>query len=117
MCGAWWVDASSQGGEGSCSWNGIQPKSFFNVSGSWVFLLVNVLISTHLMIDTRRKEVDGPAPPHPDKSNSTHRKSSHKVISMENKVILITGANAGIGLETARQLLSSTLTLLFNFKT
>ena len=57
-----------------------------------------VAISAILLLKTRREEVDGPVPPH---------------TSMEGRVVLVTGSNAGIGKETARQLYERGATVVF----
>jgi hypothetical protein len=112
-----WIDeycSSTQGDAtgdaGSCNWNEIQAYSFpnsYHASVAFAAAVANLLISTYLIVDTRRSEVDGPMPPLPtvEKSIGTaDNKLSSRVTSMKDKVVLITGANAGIGLETARQL-------------
>jgi len=53
------------------------------------FAIASIVASYKLLLETRSKEVDGPAPPS---------------VSMKGKVVFVTGANTGIGLETARQL-------------
>jgi len=55
------------------------------------------IISIKLIRHTRHEEVNGPEPP---------------FISMKGRVVFITGANAGIGLETARQLYHRGATVL-----
>ena len=52
-----------------------------------VFAIAASITSIKFILRTRRKEVDGPIPPY---------------VCMKGKVVFITGANAGIGLETAR---------------
>ena len=93
-------------------WDMMQPSVFFaakhSISKSMV-VVTNLLISTYFIRNTRRKEVDGPIPPFPELSTDASSISSNKtltseVLSMHSRVVLITGANAGIGLETARQL-------------
>ena len=132
---------------GSCSWNGVKSSSYFTSYDAVVPLaafLLNVVVSTFLIMHTRRSEVDGPPPPFPipskaDKSMESmeNKRTSNKIArpipskadksmeSMENKrssnqiarpmhgkVVLITGANAGIGLETARQLYNRGATVI-----
>eukprot|EP00804_Cyclotella_cryptica_P020096 CCRYP_014890-RB/>CCRYP_014890-RB protein AED:0.04 eAED:0.04 QI:171/1/1/1/0.87/0.66/9/3085/509 len=99
-------------GIGSCRRDdAVQDQSFFRLRyvtvPSWVGL-VNGMLSIYFIWNTRRNEVDGPPPPYPTSNNTngdgSHRHTTIRVISVQNKVILITGANTGIGLETARQL-------------
>jgi len=62
-----------------------------------IFAISSIIISIKLILQTRRNEVNGPSPP---------------PASLEGKVVFITGANAGIGLETARELYRRDATVL-----
>lgn len=55
---------------------------------------IAAMLSIKLIIQTRQIEINGPPPSKPTSTSTLHN----------NKVILITGANSGIGLETARLL-------------
>jgi len=61
--------------------------------------IASIVISANLILQTRHIEIDGPAPP-------------FKANSLTGKVVFITGANGGIGLETARQLYQRGATIL-----
>lgn len=107
---------------GSFYLNEMGSSSFFN-SYDWVVklgvCLLNLAISTYLIVDTRCKEVDGPPPVFESFANRDssdvcgQRNSKRRARSMQNKVVLITGANSGIGLETARQLYNCGATVIF----
>jgi NAD(P)-dependent dehydrogenase (short-subunit alcohol dehydrogenase family) len=91
---------------GSCYWDGMRSFSFFDfhfVMTTGIALL-NLLISLYLIAETRRNEVDGPVPQSENSDDNKNNKPTNRILSMKNKVVLITGANAGIGLETSRQL-------------
>lgn len=77
----------------------------------WAAAAVNIVLSGYLIADTRRKEVDGPSPPFHIASDKSDE--SQKALNMQNKVVLITGANAGIGLETAKQLYNRGAVVVF----
>ena len=62
-----------------------------------IFNLTVTLVSMNLIVQTRQREVNGPMP---------------QYTSLEGKVIFITGSNAGIGRETARQLYNFGATIL-----
>ena len=109
----WVEDSYCSTDSGYCYWKEMQPSDMFQTYHLFVLLglaVMNLLISIYFILDTRRKEVDGPVPPFPTSSDdasgfsSNNNKLTTEVLPMHNKVVLITGANAGIGLETARQL-------------
>lgn len=101
--------SDADGNTGSCYWNELQTHKFslhhLIVS---LGIVANVVTSAYFIMNTRRKEVDGPSPPFPATSDNSDEsdncKSTYRALNMQNKVVLITGANAGIGLETARAL-------------
>jgi len=66
-----------------------------------LYAVASIVLSIKLLLRTHREEVDGrPSSSSPASSSSM---TTTKTM-LEGKVVLITGANAGIGLETARQL-------------
>ncbi|EED87880.1 predicted protein [Thalassiosira pseudonana CCMP1335] len=82
--------------------------SYLQILSEMFVSIASLVISTRLILATRRREVDGPIPPLPDEINTVMQGGNcstyNKVVSVQEKVVLITGSNCGIGLETARQL-------------
>ena len=121
---AWtWAPLFANDAVGSCSWNGTISSSYstsYRTVVSLAAVLVNVVVSAYFIMHTRRSEVNGPPPPFPLPSNadksmeSTKNRmlSNKRARSMHDKVVLITGANTGIGLETARQLYNRGATVI-----
>jgi NAD(P)-dependent dehydrogenase (short-subunit alcohol dehydrogenase family) len=63
-----------------------------------VLVAISIATSVALILRTRRMEVDGPIPPSSSGGDDGDRRD------LDGVVIFVTGANAGIGLETSRQL-------------
>ncbi|KAL3810717.1 hypothetical protein ACHAXA_008490 [Cyclostephanos tholiformis] len=81
-------------------------EAMTEASSSWsstvIFMAKTILVmssigaSVTLALRTRRIEVDGPIPPSPENGENSR--------PLDGVVVFVTGANAGIGLETSRQL-------------
>ena len=95
VCVTFWRFTSSRGDGNTIIDNGGDQNAAWLLSTTLAF--VTAILSAKFIARTRRKEINGPQPPHV----STLNKSS---ALNQDKVILITGANSGIGLETTRLL-------------
>lgn len=77
------------------------PPSSNQINNATIILsttsAIIISISIKLIIQTRQIEINGPPPPHYNEVSKLHK-------TLQGKVIFITGANSGIGLETTRLL-------------
>lgn len=95
VCVICWRFTSSRGPDGNTSNDNGGDQ---NEAGILFIPLafVTAMLSTKFILQTRQIEINGPPPPQP---MSTRNKSTPL---KQDRVILITGANSGIGLETTR---------------
>eukprot|EP00569_Conticribra_weissflogii_P015001 CAMPEP_0171409202 /NCGR_PEP_ID=MMETSP0880-20121228/23846_1 /TAXON_ID=67004 /ORGANISM="Thalassiosira weissflogii, Strain CCMP1336" /LENGTH=652 /DNA_ID=CAMNT_0011925631 /DNA_START=50 /DNA_END=2011 /DNA_ORIENTATION=- len=135
-----------ESGDSYTSWQVLQKSAtapYAMIACALMSVAFTMTISIRFILETRRREVDGPVPPFPVEpldrtkhqtnvttlqhsrtkqnetkndnisnppqssisiSNVSQSASRKRFQSVKGKVVLVTGANSGIGLETARQL-------------
>lgn len=106
LCGTfWWFITTSSADVSSGHYTTDDDQDNATIIESFVALVMAAVLSIKLIIQTRQFEINGPPPPpKPTSLNNNLSSNKNNDNNNNNKVILITGANSGIGLETTRLL-------------